>query len=116
MSQASDEAWTGVIQGDPQRPIGLERWAAAIVTDDRLRPPDPVEGIDPFTREPLTFRPHPGTAYVVEQGVPVGMMTWAEDDSDEILVSGSAPIVRTVAEEIAERLSGRFVPDTEPPA
>lgn len=98
----------GVIDGQTGSPICLENWVRWIQRDPRLRPPDPVQSVDPFRRTPMVIVPHPGTAYVVEEEVRVGLMAWSEEGVDEIVVYGVSPVVLAVAKDVAEHLGGRF--------
>jgi hypothetical protein len=98
----------GVVEGEAGTPIRLDDWVACIARDPRLRSPEPVESINPFTRQPLTIAPHPGTAYVVQERARIGMLAWSEDGADEIVVYGTSPLVLALAQEVAKQLGGRF--------
>lgn len=74
-----------------------------------LAPPRPREGINPFTKGPITFQPRPNVAQVIVGGEEAGTMSWAEDDSGLINASGGEAAV-PVAEDVAELLGGRFQP------
>lgn len=108
MEQFSDSDPIGVVEGEPEAPVRLEAWIACIETDPRLQPPEPVQSVNPFTRQPLTIAPHPGTAYIAEKGDRIGMMAWSEEGAEEIVVYGSAPGLIALAKEVAEHLGGRF--------
>jgi hypothetical protein len=108
MEDFADSDPIGVVEGETGAPIRLEDWVAYIVSDSRLRPPNAVRSVNPFSREPLTVVPHPGTAYVLEGEMRVGMMAWSEEGVDEIVVYGASPPVLALAKEVAEHLGGRF--------
>ena len=108
MVYIGDSDPVGVVEGDAASPISEEAWSALISSDARLRAPAPVLSVDPFSQEPLEIAPHPGTAYIWNEGSAVGMMTWSEEGLDEIVVYGASPVVVALAEEVARLLGGRF--------
>ena len=108
MADSISSAPIGIVEGEAGSPIRLKDWSDWIASDPRLLRPDPVQSVNPFNREPLVIAPHPGTAYVVEGGLRVGMMAWSEDGSDEIVVYGNSALVPAIAKEVAEQLGGRF--------
>jgi hypothetical protein len=90
-------------QADPPG-IDLERWRAVIASHRNLAAVEPVVGVNPFTKEPLTYRPHPGSARVVVGGKEVGSMSWALDGAHEIDVWGEASAVDDIARDVAGEL------------
>jgi hypothetical protein len=103
----------GEISSEPGRPkISKERWIEVIVGHANLVPVTTRQGINPFTREPITIKPPPGAARVVVDGEELGSMNWAESGSRKINVFGKAETVVPLAEEVARSLGGRFEPDT----
>ena len=108
MEQFVDSDPIGVVEGESGSPVRLDAWVACIVSDPRLQPPDPVQAVNPFTRQPLTIAPHPGTAYISERGARIGMMAWSEEGAEEIVVYGASPGVIALAKEVAEHLGARF--------
>jgi hypothetical protein len=108
MNKFADSDPIGVVGGEDGSPVRLDDWAALIESDPRLDRPEPVQSTNPFTRQPLTIDPHPGTAYVLEGETRVGMMAWSEEGEDEIVVYGSSPSVVALAKEVADYLGGRF--------
>jgi len=89
--------------GDPAG-IDLDKWTSIIAAHPNLGSIAPVEGINPFTRAPMTFKGHPGDANVVIDGKIVGHMEWAPDDSNQIRVIGDPALVRAIAVDVAARL------------
>jgi hypothetical protein len=85
------------------------RWIELIQQHSNLQRGRPIEGINPFTREPLTYHPAPDSASVVVDDEDVGTMFWAPDESNTIVVCGEATVVIPVARSIAELLNGHFV-------
>ena len=98
----------GVVEATVDSAISMDDWIVWIASDPRLQPPDPVQSINPFSRQPLTVAPHPGTAYVLEEGARMGLMAWSEEGVDEIVVYGTSPAVLALAREVAKNLGGRF--------
>jgi hypothetical protein len=96
-----------VSQPDSQE-ISRERWIALIRDHSCLVPPEPREGINPFTKKATTFRPPPDAARVVIAEKEVGSMSWAQDGSNLVCVFGVPELVVPLACEIAESLGGRF--------
>lgn len=90
--------------------VDLDRWRQVIETHPNLKPVAPQPGINPFTRAPWTYHPHPGTARVVVDGKDVGMMSWAEDGTNRVAVWGEPGIVDQLAHEISMRLDGTYKP------
>jgi len=108
MEYDADADPVGVIEGQEGSPIHLDDWVACIGGDARLRRPEPVGTTNPFSGLPLTINPHPGTAFVWEGAVRIGLMSWSTEGLDEIVVYGALPQVIVVAEEFARHLGGRF--------
>ena len=88
--------------------IDLERWRGLIAGHVTLSAVAPVEGINPFTKAPMTFRPHPGTARVVVDGKYVGLMHEAMDGSRQVEVWGEAATVDNVAHDVAGKLGAVY--------
>ena len=99
----------GSITAEPDPPgIDLDEWTHLTATHPNLRRIDPKQGVNPFTRTPLTYDAHPGTARVICCGDEVGMMHAAEDGSHQIVVWGDGGIVDRVAADVAAQLGGRY--------
>jgi hypothetical protein len=88
--------------------VNLDRWTQLIARYSRLTPFPAREGVDPFTRDRLIYRAHPGDAHAVVAGKQVGMMTWAQDGTNRIAVEGDAELVEPVALEVAAELGGTY--------
>jgi len=95
------------VVGDPAG-IDLDEWIKIIAAHPNLERLPSVEGINPFTRAPMTFKGHPGEANVIIDGKIVGTLEWAPDDSQRILVSGDPARVNAIATEVAAKLGAVF--------
>lgn len=99
----------GEIRSEPDPPgIDRRRWIDAIRDHPNLVPPEPREGINPFTKKPMAIQPRPDVARIVVDEEEVGAMEWAQDDSNMINVFGDPKAVIPLARDIAELLAGRF--------
>ena len=99
----------GEIVREPDPPgIDNQRWIDLIREHPNLVPPEPREGISPFTKRPMVIRPVPDVARVIIDGQEVGAMSWALDESNLINVFGRPQAVVPLAIEIAQMLGGRF--------
>jgi hypothetical protein len=99
----------GAIIATPDPPgVDLERWKQVIAGHPNLAPVSPRVGINPFTKGPFTYRPHPGTAWVVVDGEEVGMMSWAEDGTNQITVWGDSGAADDIAVGVAGQLGGEY--------
>lgn len=104
-----DSDLIGEIARDPDPPgIDIRRWIDLIREHPLLAPPEPREGINPFTKQPRVIRPRPDVARIVIGGQQVGWMYWSEDDSNMINVFGEPQAVVPLAHEVARSLGGRF--------
>ena len=100
----------GEILSDPDPPgIVNQRWIELIREHPNLEPVPPRQGINPFTKKPFVYRPRPDVARVVLGGKYVGLMSWAEDGSNRVVVVGEPPVVAPLARGIAKTLGGRLV-------
>jgi len=95
------------IAGDPAG-IALEEWTRVIAAHPNLDRVPSVEGINPFTRAPMTFKGHPGDANVTIDGKIAGVMEWAPDDSNCIWVRGDPALVSAIAADVAAKLGAVF--------
>jgi hypothetical protein len=104
----------GEIVREPDPPgIDNQRWIDLIREHPNLVPPEPHEGISPFTKRPMVIKPLPDVARVIIDGQEVGSMSWSLDDSNLINVFGQPQAVVQVAIEIAQVLGGRFRASTD---
>ena len=94
--------------------VDQQRWIDTISKHPALAPFAPRRGINPFTKQPTDYAPHPAAARVLVDGNDVGRMEWAQDDSNEIAVFGPGALVAPIAQEIAALLGATF--KAEPPA
>jgi hypothetical protein len=104
----------GEIVREPDPPgIDNRRWIDPIRQHPNLVPPEPVEGIGPFTKKRMTIKPLPDHARLVIDGRVVGAMSWAMDEANLISVFGEPQAVVPLAHEIARTLDGRFWASTD---
>lgn len=102
-------AFIGIIAAVPDPPgVSEEKWIELIATHPSLSAAPAREGINPFTREPVTFRPNPRAARVHVGGRIVGGMSWAQDDTNEIVVSGDDAAIEAIATELASLLGAVY--------
>src|SRR4051812_12342204 len=100
----------GEISGEPDaQGISHHRWIELIREHPYLVAPQPRPSINPFTKKATVIQPRPDVARVVVEGKEVGVMSWAEDDSNRINVFGDPMAVAHLAREIAVTLGSRFV-------
>ena len=104
----------GKIEPGDDPATGKPQWAELIKAHPQLSRRPPKTGINPFTKRPMEFKPHPYDAEVEIEGRTIGAIHWAMDDSRRLIVwsdVGSEISVRAVAEDVASRLGWRFVAD-----
>jgi len=101
--------WLGSIASLPDPPgIDLRQWTELISTHPSLVPFADREGLNPFTKAPMIYRAHPGSARVVVGGAEVGAMSWAQDGSHQIIVDGDPALVEPIAFDVASKLGGIY--------
>lgn len=102
-----------IVPATDSEPFTRESWMRVIEDRPDLIPAVPISGIpNPFRRaETMTVHPDPACASLFVNGVEVGSFYWARNDETMINVEGTITDVASVAYEIAEVLSGRFVPE-----
>lgn len=108
--------FVGTIEPDTGSLAGKNEWIALIGVHSALALYEPKQGINPFTKAPISFKPHPDTARVVVDGVQVGSIHWAMDDSRRLVVRAErAAIARVIAiaNDVASRLGWCFVAHDE---
>jgi hypothetical protein len=104
----------GEIVREPDPPgIDRQSWIGLIREHPNLVPPEPHEGINPFTKRPMVIKPLPDVARVIIDGQEVGSMSWSLDESNLINVFGQPQAVVLLAQDIAESLGGRFRASTD---
>lgn len=106
----------GTIEPGLDSAAGKDEWIALIGVHSALALYEPKQGINPFTKAPMLFKPHPDTARVVVEGTQVGSIHWAMDDSRRLVVwaepAAKAGVV-AIANEVASRLGWCFVAHDE---
>ena len=99
----------GSIASPPDPPgIDLGQWTDIIAVHPSLVRFADREGVNPFTKGPMIYRAHPGSAHVMVDGVEVGAMTWAQDGAHQIWVEGDAELVEPLALDVASKLGGIY--------
>ncbi len=95
-----------------QRPtppgVDQQRWIETISKHPALASFAPSRGINPVTKQPTDYPPHPAAARVLVDGNDVGRMEWAQDDSNPIAVFGPVDVVGPIARDIAVLLGATF--------
>ena len=94
---------------------GRSEWIALIDTHPSLAPVPPRQGINPFTKGPYLYKAPRDSARILLKGLEVGSITWAEDESQRLLVwsrGGAQTFVAEIAGEVASTLGWRFVPES----
>jgi hypothetical protein len=87
-------------------------WVALISAHSSLASVTPRQGINPFTRKPHNFEARPESARILLDGMDVGAVSWAQDDSDRLVVHSELAAkthVALVAQDIADKLGMRFI-------
>ena len=101
--------YIGQILAEPDPPgIRKQRWVDLIREHPSLENVPPHQGINPFTRKPMLYHARTDTALIVIGEREVGSMSWAQDESNSIDVSGERHVVVPLAHDIAGLLGGRF--------
>jgi hypothetical protein len=102
----------GTIEAADGATAGRNEWIALIGAHSSLAPVPPRRGINPFTKEPHNYAAAPDSARILLDGVEVGAIHWAQDQSNRLLVRSVAAVVthvNLIAQEAASRLGWRFV-------
>jgi hypothetical protein len=99
----------GAIQPDGDGSgLNREAWCQLVARRPEFRRPEPRQGINPFTREPMIVRPTPDAAEVVVDGVSVGDVGWSmSEDVPQVNVSVERSAVPLVLQWATE-LGGEF--------
>jgi hypothetical protein len=106
----------GTIEPDAGSLAGKNEWIALIGIHSALALHEPKQGVNPFTRTPMSFKPHPDAARVVIDGTQVGSIHWAMDDSRRLVVwaePAAKSRVVDIANDVASKLGWRFVDHEE---
>jgi hypothetical protein len=109
----------GTIEPDAGVATGRAEWLQAIEAHPQLSrgSAKAKAGINPFTGEPMLYRPHPNadaTSVMIDDSK-VGSIHWAMDDSRFLVVwskAGADEKVIGVAMDVAARLGWHFVRST----
>jgi len=103
----------GTIEPTAETPTGKNAWIALIGVHAALAPLPSREGINPFTKEPMSYKAAPDSAQVISRGTEVGLIAWAEDNTQVLVAwakAGAESQVASVAADVAARLRWQFVP------
>jgi hypothetical protein len=106
----------GTIEPAPDAVTGKSEWIALVGVHPALALREPTPGINPFTKAPMTFKPHPDHARVLVEGSQVGSIHWAMDNSTRLMVWSEAAAksrVIEIATDAAWRLGWRFMAHAE---
>jgi hypothetical protein len=106
----------GTIEPAPGAVTGKGDWIALVAAHPSLALHDPVPGINPFTKAPMTFKPHLDHARVLVEDLQVGSIHWALDGATSLMVWAEAAAksrVIEIASDVAARLGWRFVAHAE---
>jgi hypothetical protein len=106
-------SYIGQIEFPSRQSVGRP-WLRLIDSHPALGHPPPVMGFNPATRQPIEIKVPGSTAQIVKDGMRVGGIEWAMDDSPWLLVDADdawVDYVVIIAEDVASRLGGRFVRD-----
>jgi hypothetical protein len=104
----------GTIRPGDSATVERNAWVALISAHSFLAPVAPRQGVNPFTKKPHAFQAPADSARIVLDGVDVGAVRWAEDDSNCLVVWSAAAAktrVTVIAQDVAARLGMRFVPE-----
>ncbi len=115
MNSEFREGWRMDLIGEIVRepdPPGLDKrqWIDLIQKHPQLVALEPREAINPFTKKITIVPPRTDVARVLQDGDEIGLMSWAEDDSNLINVFGEAQAMIPLVIEVAGILGGRFSP------
>jgi hypothetical protein len=106
----------GTIEPNNGATVSKSEWIALIAVHPSLAQSAPRQGINPFTKEPVMYKPAPDSARVMADGAAVGAMHWAMDDSRRLVV-WSLPTTREhvmgIARDVASDLGWRFLPNAD---
>ena len=84
-------------------------WLTLIAQRDDLLTPPARMGKNPFTGEPVEFKPPATTVRVVRDDLDLGQIYLSEDGADELLVMAPdelRPVMLELAQELATALGG----------
>jgi hypothetical protein len=102
----------GTIDPDPGALTGKDEWIALIAMHPALASVAPKQGTNPFRRTPMVFNPSPDAATVLADGVKIGAIHWAMNESRQLVVWSEGEVktaVIAIATDVASRLGCRFV-------
>jgi hypothetical protein len=111
-----DMDFLGAIEPDHDASADQNKWIALVGAHSSLAPGKPQQGINPFTKNAHVYKPAPDYAHVLLDGTEVGAIHWAMDNSHRLVVWSVAAAkshVKAVAQDVASRLSWRFVLRTD---
>src|SRR5262249_35024467 len=103
--------YIGEIKVASRNSVG-SKWLSLIDSHAALGHPPPRMGINPFTRKPQEFYAPGSSAQVLREGVRVGGIQWAMDDSPWLLVDADdecIEYVANIAEDVAKILDAYFI-------
>jgi len=104
----------GTIEPSIGSTAGRPEWIQVIGAHPHLSHVADKQGINPMTKGPMFYKAPPDCAHVLVDGVGVGMIHWAMDDSRRLVVwsdTGAEIQVALVAEHVAAQLGWHYVPE-----
>ena len=102
----------GTIERDHSSATGRTEWIHLIDSHPQLSQVADKQGINPFTKGAMEYKAARDCAHVLVEGIEIGMIHWAMDDSQRLVVwsaAGAEAQVAAVAENVASRLGWRYV-------
>lgn len=102
----------GTVEPDTGSLAGKNEWIALIGEHSALALYEPKQGINPFTKAPISFKPRPDTACVVVDGAQIGSIHWAMDDSRRLVVWAETAAMARVTDvviDVAVKLGWQFI-------
>jgi hypothetical protein len=106
----------GTIKSAQGTLAGQDVWVALIDSHPSLGRQPPRQGINPFTKAPITLKGAPDHALVKLNELQIGSIHWAMDGSPQLLV-WALPEERvkviSVALDVSAQLGGQFIPATD---
>src|SRR5215471_360471 len=105
----------GTIEPKAGTTSGQDEWISLIGAHPSLASVPARLGINPFTKGPYLYKARPDTARVLVEGLAVGSIEWAQDESQRLVVWSDAAAnvqVEDVAVDVASRLGWKYVPES----
>jgi hypothetical protein len=111
-----DMEFLGAIEPEHGASPEQSEWIALIAAHSSLALGKPKQGVNPFTKKAHMYKPAPDYAQVLLDGAEVGAIHGAMDNSNRLevwSVAAAKSHVLVIAQDVASRLSWRFVRKTD---